>query len=190
MTKTVLQAIWRPEWWVLVSHYILNRRKKSRISRHTEIFHKHFACLGNILVLCNHSLAVLERLPGRCVEQANAVVVAEASLLRNQLLDIFNRGAGRDVNGWGKLLDALLRSYEGKDDLVRICRTDESINLKCRLGTEYLQRFVSLSVVREAILTQGASGDDGMLEGSRHERRWGKDQLQQKTRLGVSFLGT
>lgn len=47
-------------------------------------------------------------------------MVAEASLLRNQLLDIFNRSVGREVDGWGKLLDGLLGSYAGEDELVRL----------------------------------------------------------------------
>lgn len=95
-----------------VSHDALQNQSSSETGRrHTEVLDQHLASLGNILVLCNESPAVLERLPGRRVEQANAVVVAEASLLRNQFLDILNRGVGGHVDGWRELLDGLLGSY-------------------------------------------------------------------------------
>jgi hypothetical protein len=97
MTKTVLQAIWRPSV-ILVYDQRSNRFEEWDARRHTEILDEHFACLSNILVLGNHSLAVLERLPRRRVEQTDAVVVVDASLLGNQLLDIFDRGTGGEVD--------------------------------------------------------------------------------------------
>src|SRR6187402_3295498 len=55
-------------------------------------------------------LAVLERLLGARVEEADAVVVREARLTRDVGLDHLDGRVGRQLNGRRQLLDRLLRS--------------------------------------------------------------------------------
>lgn len=56
------------------------------------------------------SSAVLQGLLGLRVEEADAVVVANAGLAGDNLLDILDGGGGGDLNGLGELLDGLLGS--------------------------------------------------------------------------------
>lgn len=61
----------------------------------TEVLDEDFARGGNALMAPHARLAVLERLFGRRVEEANTIEVANVGLLGNRNLEVLDRGLGR-----------------------------------------------------------------------------------------------
>jgi hypothetical protein len=78
-----------------------------RTSR-TQILDEELAGGNNGGLGANLGLAVLQGLLGLGVEDSDAVVVANASLARNEDLDLLNGGLGRDIERGRELLDGLL----------------------------------------------------------------------------------
>lgn len=74
-------------------------------------------------------LAVLERLFRLRIEDANAVVVADASLLRNEDLEVLDRRRGVNVDRRRKILDGLPRRYNSSCCQYRLanCRSDDQL---------------------------------------------------------------
>jgi hypothetical protein len=78
-----------------------------RTSR-TQIFDEELAGGNDGSLGANLGLAVLQGLLSLGVEDSDAVVVANASLARNEDLDLLNGGLGRDIERGRELLDGLL----------------------------------------------------------------------------------
>lgn len=74
-----------------------------------EVLDEHLAGGGDILLVKDAGLAVLERLPGRRVEEADAVVVANLGRLGDELLEVLDSGLGRELDRRREPLDGLLR---------------------------------------------------------------------------------
>lgn len=81
--------------------------------KRTEVLDEHLACVRYSRDVGDECLAVLERLPGGRIEEANAVEVANTGLLGNGLLHILDGRAGGQIDAGGETLDRLLRCWSG-----------------------------------------------------------------------------
>ena len=87
---------------------ICANRSDEEKTGHTKILDNKLRGRCNARLVANKSLAVLENLLGSRVEQADAVEVADARLLGNQLLGILNSDIAGQLDRGRKLLDRLL----------------------------------------------------------------------------------
>lgn len=79
----------------------------------TEILDEHLASIRDSGKIGNASVAVLERLLGGRVEEADAVKVTDSGLLGDGTLHILDCRAGSELNTGRESLDGLLRCCSG-----------------------------------------------------------------------------
>jgi hypothetical protein len=81
--------------------------REKAVERHTEVLHEDFSGRQDRLLVAYQGFSILEDLLGRRVEQADAVVVADARLAGNQGLGILDGGIARELDRGREFPDRL-----------------------------------------------------------------------------------